>query len=66
MNPEFRNEAFTDFNLPANQEAMKAAIAKVRGELGKKYPLVINGEKIETADLLVSTNPSNPKEVIGS
>jgi 1-pyrroline-5-carboxylate dehydrogenase len=66
MNPEFRNEAFTDFNLPANQEAMRAAITKVRGELGKKYPLVINGEKIETADLLVSTNPSNPKEVIGS
>ncbi len=66
MNPEFRNEAFTDFNLPANQEAMKAAIAKVRGELGKKYPLVINGEKIETSDLLVSTNPANPKEVIGS
>jgi 1-pyrroline-5-carboxylate dehydrogenase len=58
MNPEFRNEAFTDFNLQsANCDALKAAIAKVRGELGKKYPLVIDGEKIETQDILTSTNP---------
>lgn len=66
MITEFRNEPFTDFSCPTNQEAMKAALAKVRSQLGKKYPLVINGERIETNDLLVSTNPANPSEVIGS
>lgn len=66
MIPEFQNEAFTDFSQSANCDALKAAITKVRGELGKKYPLVINGEKIETQDILTSTNPSKPKEIIGT
>lgn len=65
MITEFRNEPFTDFANPANQEAIKTALAKVRGEFGKKYPLVINGEYIETNDLLTSTNPAKPKEVVG-
>ncbi|MBX9937843.1 MAG: L-glutamate gamma-semialdehyde dehydrogenase [Candidatus Obscuribacterales bacterium] len=66
MIPEFRNEPFTDFSQAANKEVLKNAIAKVRAELGKKYPLVINGEYIETSDLLTSTNPGKPKEVIGT
>ena len=66
MISQFHNEPFTDFTVPANQEAMKAALAKVRGELGQKYPLVIGSDKIETQDQLVSTNPAKPKEVIGS
>lgn len=66
MITEYRNEPFTDFSQPANQEVMKAALAKVRKELGREYPLVINGERIETKDFLVSTNPSNPAEIIGS
>ncbi|MBU6450864.1 MAG: L-glutamate gamma-semialdehyde dehydrogenase [Cyanobacteria bacterium REEB67] len=66
MIPQFRNEPFTDFTLAANQDGMKAALSKVRGELGQKYPLVIGAEKIETADQLVSTNPAKPKEIIGS
>jgi 1-pyrroline-5-carboxylate dehydrogenase len=66
MIPQFRNEPFTDFTLTANQEGMKTALSKVKGELGQKYPLVIGAEKIETKDQLVSTNPAKPKEVIGS
>lgn len=66
MITEFRNEPFTDFTIAANQEAMKKALQKVRGELGKKHPLVINGEYIETSDLLTSTNPAKPKEIIGT
>lgn len=66
MITEFRNEPFTDFSQAANQEAIKNALAKVRKELGKKHPLVIDGEYIETDDLLTSTNPSKPKEVIGT
>ncbi len=62
---EFRNEPFTDFTVPANEKAMKDAIAKVRGQFGREYPLVIGGEKITTSEWIVSTNPAKPAEVIG-
>jgi 1-pyrroline-5-carboxylate dehydrogenase len=65
MLPEFRNEPFTDFSCPANQEAMKAAIARVKEQFGKEYPLIIGGEKIKTSNFIVSTNPSAPDQVIG-
>jgi len=62
---EFVNEPFTDFSQAQNEKTIKQAIEKVRAQLDKKYPLVIDGEKIDRDDVLVSTNPSNPKEVIG-
>ena len=48
MPTEFRNEPFTDFTKEENAQAMRAAIEKVRGELGREYPLVIGGERITT------------------
>lgn len=45
---EFRNEPFTNFADPANKEAMRAALAKVKSELGQEYPLVTGGEKLFT------------------
>jgi 1-pyrroline-5-carboxylate dehydrogenase len=65
MLTEFRNEPFTDFSVSGNQEAMKAALAKVKKQLGQTYPLVIGGEKILTDDHIVSTNPGSPKQEIG-
>lgn len=62
---EFRNEPFTDFSKPANKAAMKKAIEKVRGELGREYPIIINGEKIELAGHFTSINPANKEEIIG-
>src|SRR5258707_6275246 len=64
--PAFRNEPYTDFSQPRNSAAMEAALAKVRGELGREYPLLIAGRSITTGDRLTSCNPSNPSEVIGS
>jgi 1-pyrroline-5-carboxylate dehydrogenase len=63
--PPFRNEPYTDFSLPANQAAMKEALARVRGQLGREYSLLIAGERIQTSDKLSSVNPAQPKEVIG-
>lgn len=63
---EFRNEPFTDFSVQANKDLMETALKKVRSELGRKYPLMIGGRAVHTDKELVSTNPSNPKEVIGS
>ncbi len=62
---EFRNEPFTDFSLPDNQKAMEAALAHVRSQLGRTYPLVIGAEEIETGQWTVSTNPARPAQEIG-
>lgn len=66
MLTEFKNEPFTDFSIESNRKLMEDAIKKVRSELGKKHPLMIGGKAVETEKELVSTNPSNPKEVIAS
>ena len=62
---EFRNEPFTDFSKPENADAMRAAIEKVRGELGREYPIVIDGEKIALESKFNSINPANKTEVVG-
>ena len=62
---EFKNEPFTDYSKPENAEAMKAAIEKVRGELGREYPVVINGEKIALDSKFESYNPANKSDVVG-
>lgn len=62
---EFRNEPFTNFADPANKEAMLAALAKVKAELGKEYPLTIGGEKILTEKKVKSINPGNVDMVVG-
>ncbi|WP_018131567.1 L-glutamate gamma-semialdehyde dehydrogenase [Effusibacillus pohliae] len=62
---EFRNEPFTDFADPANRQAMEAALAKVKAEFGKVYPLVIGREKMFTDKRDQSVNPGNLDEVVG-
>lgn len=62
---EFKNEPFTDFSKPENAQAMEAAIAKIRSELGREYPVVINGEKITLDSKFQSYNPANKAEVVG-
>lgn len=62
---EFKNEPFTDFSLPENSDAMRAAIEKVRGELGREYHCIIGGEKVSLASQFKSFNPARKDEVIG-
>lgn len=62
---EFKNEPFTDFSVPENADAMRAAIEKVRGELGREYPCLINGEKIILESKFQSFNPAKKDEVVG-
>ena len=65
MPTEFRNEPFTDFTKEENAQAMRAAIEKVRGQLGREYPLVIGGERITTDSKLDSINPANRTQLVG-
>jgi 1-pyrroline-5-carboxylate dehydrogenase len=61
----FKNEPFTDFSKAENADAMKAAIEKVRGELGREYPIVIGGENIALESKFNSINPAKTSEVVG-
>lgn len=62
---EFRNEPFTDFSKPENADAMRAALDKVRSELGREYPVFIDGEKITLESKFHSINPAKTSEVVG-
>ncbi len=61
----FANDPAIDFTIPEAREAFPEAIAAWRTRLGAVYPLVINGESIETQDRIPSTNPANTEEVAG-
>jgi RHH-type proline utilization regulon transcriptional repressor/proline dehydrogenase/delta 1-pyrroline-5-carboxylate dehydrogenase len=62
----FRNEPPADFAVEANRRAMSAALARVAGQLGRHYPLVIGGERIDTPERLSSHNPSHKRQVVGT
>src|SRR5918998_4574308 len=62
---EFSNEPFTDFSKEENARAFREALARVRAELGREYPLVIGGERVETGDILESINPARKTETVG-
>jgi len=61
----FVNEPLTDFNKDENARKMRAAIEKVRGQLGREYDLVIGGKRVKTQDKIKSINPAKPSQVIG-
>jgi len=61
----FKNEPLTDFSKPENAQKMKAAIEKVRSELGREYELVIGGKRVKTEGKIKSINPAKPSEVVG-
>ncbi len=62
----FRNEPLRDFSEADQRKAMTDAIESVRRELGKTYPLVINGREIESEDTLQSVNPGRPSQLVGA
>lgn len=61
----YKNEAYLDWTDEKNVGAMKAALKDVEGQLGKSYPLVIGGKRIETDGNISSVDPANPSRVVG-
>ena len=61
----FRNEPLTDFTKAENAREMRAALDRVRGQLGREYDLVIGGRRIRTAEKIRSLNPAQPSQVVG-
>ncbi len=62
---QFKNEPSIDFSNPENARRMRAAIEKVRNELGREYDLVIGGRRVKTDEKTQSLNPAKPSEVVG-
>src|SRR5690348_16841632 len=61
----FRNEPATDFSRGSNSRAMREAIARVRGELGREYDLIIGPRRLRTAEKQRSVNPARHSELVG-
>ena len=61
----FANEPLTDFSKEENARKMRAALEKVRGQLGREYDLVIGGKRIKTTEKIKSLNPAKPSQVVG-
>jgi RHH-type proline utilization regulon transcriptional repressor/proline dehydrogenase/delta 1-pyrroline-5-carboxylate dehydrogenase len=63
--PVFENEPFIDFSREDARQKMLRGLELVKGQLGKTYPLIIDGKKISTPQTFDSVNPSRTSEVIG-
>ncbi|MBI3301168.1 MAG: L-glutamate gamma-semialdehyde dehydrogenase [Deltaproteobacteria bacterium] len=64
-NGAFHNEPELDFAQEEHRQRFREALDQVPQQLGRTYPLVINGEEITTGAEIVSRNPSHPDQVVG-
>jgi len=62
----YKSEPLTDFTVEENRQGYLEALKKVESELGQDYPLIIGGERVTTEQKIVSYNPSNTSEIVGS
>ena len=51
---EFVNEALTDFSHGTEREKMKQALNHVKGQLGKYYDLIIDGQHVAAQGKIVA------------
>jgi len=61
----FRNEPIISFTSADDRDKFSAALNYVRSDTGRRYPLIVDGKKIETEAWIDSTNPADPAEVVG-
>lgn len=62
----YKHEAFTDFSKEENKKAIQDGYKTVAGYMGQDFPLIIGGERVTTEEKIVSYNPANKTEVVGS
>jgi RHH-type proline utilization regulon transcriptional repressor/proline dehydrogenase/delta 1-pyrroline-5-carboxylate dehydrogenase len=63
--PGFSNAPNTDFSREANRARMREALSSAAGKLGGRHPIVIGGKRILDREMVASTNPAKPSQVIG-
>ena len=62
----FQNEPPIDFAVKENREKMADALQQVRKQFGRVYPLVMDGQAVESSETMNSINPSNKETVVGT
>jgi RHH-type proline utilization regulon transcriptional repressor/proline dehydrogenase/delta 1-pyrroline-5-carboxylate dehydrogenase len=62
---QFRNEPLNDFSQSEPREAIRMSLEQLKPFIGASYPLVIGGERVETAQQIESRNPSHRSQVVG-
>ncbi len=66
MFPPYVPEAYVNFDEPEPRARMLAALEKVKSELGRTYPLWINGEAVMADETFDSVSPADPGRVVGT
>jgi RHH-type proline utilization regulon transcriptional repressor/proline dehydrogenase/delta 1-pyrroline-5-carboxylate dehydrogenase len=61
----FQNAPNTDFTIESNRARMREALASVAKGFGRKHPIVIAGKRITDREMIASTNPARPSQVLG-
>ncbi len=61
----YRPEPYVNFAEAEPRQKMLDALALVKSQLGRTYPLRVGGKKIETTDTIRSTMPANPATTVG-
>ncbi len=62
----FQNEPPIDFSKSEKRQAMLAALQSVKSQLGKHFPMIIDGQPIDTADKINSLNPCRSDQIVGT
>lgn len=62
----FQNEPYVNFSDDGPRRRMSDYITRVTGDLGRTYPLVVGGHRIETGHRTASRNPARLSQVIGT
>ena len=61
----YKNEEYLDWSEEGNVAAMQTALKDVGSRLGRSYPAIIGGKRVETDSEITSVNPANPSQVVG-
>jgi 1-pyrroline-5-carboxylate dehydrogenase len=65
MLTDYSPEPYVDFRLSGPRERMLDALRRVRSELGRVYPLWIDGKAVTPSETFTSTSPADPQRVVG-
>jgi len=61
----YRPEPYVDFTQPEPRQKMLDALASVRGQLGRTWPLRIGSQKLQTDKTIASLAPAHHVTVVG-
>ena len=63
---EFHNTPPLRFTDTSEHENFLQALERVHSQLGKHYPMIINGEYLESRETITSLNPAHPEQIVGT